>query len=343
LVGPSRHFIPKDGESLAGLLERCATTLRAEELGAALVIGFGHHAALKEMEALAGKLPATSDWPFLLVGGRPTGKHPIAGLQVISCLEVRPERLLVNDQSVGTLLLGQGERHCLLGGILPEPGCKDVSHAAEQVFRRLEQTLNAADFGLEDLVRTWFYNHRLLTWYDSFNAVRRKAYANIDFRTGAAPASTGIDGSNTADAALVLGAWAMQGGSARPLPSPLQCPAPAYGSSFSRAMELEQGGLQRVIISGTASIAEKGESLWRCDPFRQIETTMEVVQAIAASRGLSLRDTDRAIAYFKHGPDLALFRTWLDSQGLSDFPFIAVESDICRDELLFELELDLLG
>jgi len=343
LVGPTRHFIPLPGESLSALLHRCADSLCREQLGAAMLIGFGHHVALRELEALSRSQPSTQDWPLLLVEGRPIGSHPIAGLQALTCLDTKPERLRQSGRSVGTLLQGQGERHCLLAGILPGPSCQQPAAAAEQAFKSLEQTLNAADFGLEDLVRTWFYNHRLLSWYDQFNAVRRKIYASIDFKAGASPASTGIDGANTADAALVLGAWAMQGGRPHPLPSPLQGPAPAYGSSFSRAMELTQGGLRRVIISGTASIAEKGGSLWPGDPLRQIETTMNVLQAIAASQGLSLHDTDRAIAYFKHGPDLAIFRSWLAREGLTDFPYIATESDICRGELLFELELDLLG
>jgi len=343
LVGPTRHFIPLPGESLTALLHRCADSLRLEQLGAAMLIGFGHHAALRELESLSHGQPSTQDWPVLLVEGRPCGLHPIAGLQVLTCLNTEPRRLRDSGRSVGTILQGQGERHCLLAGILPDPSCLHPAAAAEQALKSLEQTLNAADFGLEDLVRTWFYNHKLLNWYDQFNAVRSKVYAPIDFKVGAAPASTGIDGANAANAALVLGAWAMQGGKARPLPSPLQCPAPSYGSSFSRAMELEQGGLRRVIISGTASIAEKGESLWPGEPLRQIQTTMDVIKAIAASRGLSLHDTDRAIAYFKHGPDLALFRGWLEGEGLSELPFIAAESDICRDELLFELELDLLG
>jgi len=342
-VGPSRHFVPQEQESLSALLERVGASLRAERLGAALLLGFGHHAALAQLELLAKTEPGLAECPMLLLEGRSTTEHPIAGLQVVTCLKENPERLRLDGRCVGTLLRNAQERHCLLGGLLPEAGTLDPSQAARQVFAKLERALASADFGMEDLIRTWFYNHRLLSWYDAFNVVRRQVYASVDFRSGAAPASTGIDGRNTADAALLLGAWAVQGASTRPLPSPLQCPAPAYGSSFSRSMELGQGGLQRVFISGTASIAEKGESLWRGDPFRQIETTMEVIQAIATSRGLSLRDTDRAVAYFKHGPDVALFRTWLDTHDLSDFPFIATESDICRGELLFELELDLLG
>ena len=38
------------------------------------------------------------------------------------------------------------------------------------------------------------------------------------------------------------------------LPSPLQCPALEYGSSFSRAAELRTPGWRRVVVSGTASI-----------------------------------------------------------------------------------------
>ena len=57
----------------------------------------------------------------------------------------------------------------------------------------------------------------------------------MKFRTGSLPASTGISARNPAGSALVAGAWALQPleafARAAEIASPLQCPAPNYGSS----------------------------------------------------------------------------------------------------------------
>jgi enamine deaminase RidA (YjgF/YER057c/UK114 family) len=92
-------------------------------------------------------------------------------------------------------------------------------------------------------------------------------------------------------------------------------------------------------MSGTASIAPAGETLWRGNTRRQIDQTMQVVEAILASRGYALADLNRAIAYFKHGADAPLFAEWCAARGVS-IPFVPIECDICRDDLLFEIEAD---
>ena len=51
-------------------------------------------------------------------------------------------------------------------------------------------------------------------------------------------------------------------------------------------------------------------------------------------------DTVRGIGYFKHMSDAPLLDAWCASHGLAGWPVIAAKNDICRDDLLFELELD---
>src|ERR1019366_1387059 len=128
----------------------------------------------------------------------------------------------------------------------------------QQMFGNLEWALDQAGFELADVVRTWFYNDDILAWYGDFNRVRSAHYAGVKWRTGSLPASTGIGARNIDGAALVVAAWAMRpldgAARAREVGSPLQCPAPAYGSAFCRAMELDSGGCRRLFVSGTASI-----------------------------------------------------------------------------------------
>jgi enamine deaminase RidA (YjgF/YER057c/UK114 family) len=158
------------------------------------------------------------------------------------------------------------------------------------------------------------------------------------------PASTGVGGRPPAGVALDLAGWALQPyrewAGAHEVFSPLQCPAPQYGSAFSRAMEICSGGSRRLVVSGTASIALNGELIWPGDIVRQIGRTMAVIGAMLVSRGLGWTDVDRAIVYLKHGNDLPAFTDWLQQNGLAGLPFVPVQGDICRTDLLFELEVD---
>jgi enamine deaminase RidA (YjgF/YER057c/UK114 family) len=112
-----------------------------------------------------------------------------------------------------------------------------------------------------------------------------------------------------------------------------------YGSSFSRAVEVGLPGSRRVLVSGTASIAPSGESVHLGDVDRQVARTVEVVEAILTSRGMTLDNATRAYVYFKYAKDAPAFQRYCDGRGLS-LPAIVAAMDVCRDDLLFEIELD---
>jgi hypothetical protein len=46
------------------------------------------------------------------------------------------------------------------------------------------------------------------------------------------------------------------------------------------------------------------------------------------------------LAYFKDPSFLPLFEEHLLQSGLEGLPYVPVHCDICRDDLLFEIELD---
>ena len=122
--------------------------------------------------------------------------------------------------------------------------------------------------------------------------------------------------------------------------SPLQCSAEDYKSSFSRAVEVALPDHRTIYVSGTASIAPGGESVHIGDTEKQIALTMEVVEAILQSRNMSYADTVRGIAYFKDITDSALLAKYCKEKNLPELPFAFSHSDVCRDDLLFEIELD---
>ncbi|MDO8544337.1 MAG: translation initiation inhibitor [Opitutaceae bacterium] len=335
---------PQPGEALNKVFRRVADELAAREAEILAVMVYGRIAAHDEIAREMRDALGETMWPVTWVEGASCDAGPLAGVQALAVSRRPINRIRLGGKIVGSVYEDGGARYCLLGGIGPTATSMREPAQVQQMFGNLESALDLAGFELRDVFRTWFYNREILQWYDDFNRVRSAHYAQVKFRTGSMPASTGVAGRNPADAALAVAAWAMRPlnphACAQEIGSPLQCPAPNYGSSFSRAMEINSGGWRRLLISGTASIHPNGATAWVDNAKKQIDLTMEVVAAILESRGMTFADVTRATAYFKHPAFRPYFVAWCDVRELRQMPVVAVHCDICRDDLLFELELD---
>jgi enamine deaminase RidA (YjgF/YER057c/UK114 family) len=283
------------------------------------------------------------DWPVTFVEGGQCGVLPIAGIQA-HFFTGNVDRVMHDGKIVGSVFTDGGARQCVLGGLTSVDASALRSRQTLQALENLEAILSGAGFELADTVRTWFYLENILSWYDEFNQARTSVYSGLKFRTGSLPASTGVGAGNPAGTALTLAAWAFRpverNSYAEEVASPLQCPAPAYGSSFSRAMETSTNNGRRLFISGTASIAPGGKTVWVGDLRKQVELTMNVVEAILHSRGFAFKDFSRATAYFRRPTDAPAFSDWLAAKRLVNMPVVSAQCDVCRDDLLFELEAE---
>ena len=234
---------------------------------------------------------------------------------------------------------------CVVNPILPTRTQAPPPEQASEVFEKLQAGLAAAGMTMKDIVRTWFYLNDLLSWYGDFNRVRNDVFARNELQPLNLPASTGVGGRNPMGAALAAAVWAVRphNETARVMhfaPSPEQCPASAYGSAFSRAVEIGCAGFRRLLVSGTASIARDGKTEHSGDARAQIERSMQVAAAILESRRMTFVDTAFATVFFKHPADAPLFADWLARHGQQSMPVVSACCDICRDNLLFEIELE---
>lgn len=285
-----------------------------------------------------------SDWPVTWVEQGNGQGSPVAGVQVHGMSGVTMTPVRHGGRAVGMVYEDEWARHCVLGGLRPSDGSAGREAQAVEALQLMEKVLHQVDMSFTDVYRTWFYLDDILVWYDEFNAVRNDFFKARGVFDGLVPASTGIGGSNAAGTAVVADLLAVQPKSPefklRPVPSPLQCPALEYGSSFSRAVEVTQPGLKRLLLSGTASIEPGGATAHVGDVAAQVKTTMEVVHAILESCGMGWQDSVRAIAYFKHAADMPALERYCRTHSLPKLPVIVTKNDVCRDDLLFELEVD---
>ncbi len=266
------------------------------------------------------------------------------GVHIWAISGTAAQALSFEGRRAGTQFEDGYAQYCRLVGLLPTSAALSRPEQTRTIFDQMEAVLHGGGMAFSDVLRTWFYNDDILAWYRDFNVVRTKFFHERKVFDGLVPASTGVAGRNAVGAALLSGLIAIKSDDATvkafEVPSPLQNPATQYGSSFSRAVELELPDLRRLYISGTASIDDSGKTVFLGNCAAQVSRTMEVVHAILESREMDWGDVTRALVYFKRGADAPLFERYRQEAGVPAFPAIVVENDICRDDLLFEIEVD---
>lgn len=337
-----------DGDpDLPGMLAAAAAEVRALGLTVLRQDVFGTSAQHETAPEILRRACGDVTWPVTWLeegaslGDRLTGTHlyAVAGVPVA--------RIEQDGRILGSTFSDGFAEYAHLGGVvgkdLSQPAGVQTRSVLEQIDARLEHI--GMDFG--NVVRTWFYNDRILEWYDDFNSVRTAFFNERGIFDGLVPASTGVGGGNRYGAALVADALAVKSLNAtapqvtvQAVESPLQCPATAYRSSFSRAVQIEAPDHRKLLVSGTASIAPGGETVRQGDVAGQTDLTLDVVEAILRSRGMDWRDVSRAIAYVKNGRDIDMCERSRRERGAGHVPAIVTENDICRGDLLYELELD---
>ena len=283
-------------------------------------------------------------WPVTLLSTG-TKERPREGGTYVQAVKGAGVRILSTDGRVSGVVYEDAHgRYCFLGGLVPTDKCASPNEQTLQVFERMAGLLDLAGMDFSNVVRTWFYLDAILDWYGEFNRARDKFFSNRHLFDSILPASTGIGAKNGYGSALVAEALAVQPKSnkleIRQVASPLQGSACDYGSSFSRAVELVDPDHTRLFVSGTASIAPKGQSLHSGDVDAQVRLTMSIVDAILKSCDMDWQHSCRAFAYFKHAGDFDALNRYCASAGISWLPVLLYENDICRPELLFEIELD---
>ena len=321
---------------------------------------FGEAALAPELERSRGAVLAAHglelDLPWTMVGCTPCLGGGVAGVQLFgvsgsgvragSCVTLRRE-----GRAVGRLLEAGGARLAVLSdinGLRAGGGPGEGPEAeAERMFRLAEESVEAFGFSFRQVARTWIYIPRLLGWYGGFNRVRDKAFRRLGLISSEGPvhlpASTGIQGKHSDGAECFMDMLLVDSASGTPhamsvMRSGHQCEASDYGSSFARGMRLELGGAEVLLVSGTASINLAGETVHHGDGAAQVRETLSAVSTLLEPAGAELRDLVSSVAFCKT-PEV--FHQWQQAVAEAGGPLAAaipVLADVCREDLLFELE-----
>ena len=118
----------------------------------------------------------------------------------------------------------------------------------------------------------------------------------------------------------------------------------AKPSSFSRGMRIDLNGVTILLISGTASIDEKGRSVHIGDFRAQMRRTLANITGLLASEGRTWHDVVRTTCYLRDiERDYEAFNeertAFYKDLGLDPLPAsTGIQAILCRPELLVEIE-----
>ncbi len=261
----------------------------------------------------------------------------------------------------GSAALFQRERTKVLIGDSHAAGSSCCLENAEAAFSTFESLLKQAGLSFGSVIRQWNYIENITYFdgekqrYQDFNNVRTGFYGH-HFKQNGFPAATGI-GMNQGGIIIEFVAVESNDAVSLPLDNPEQVAAYGYSQQvlvgkpeevestpkFERARYLEIFGKKQVFISGTASI--RGEkTVGRNDPVKQTEITIQNLQRLYSREVLSTVTGNllqpvygHARVYVKNKKDFqAIRRTFKRYYG--NLPVVYIIADICRDDLLVEIE-----
>lgn len=254
-----------------------------------------------------------------------------------------------------------GRKYLMTEGILPSSLDIPMRVQADEVFSALGSILSCEGIPVSCIDRQWNYIENIvgektpgLQNYQQLNDARSYFYSGVDWKYGY-PAATGI---GTQAGGIMVEVIAAADGAVRriPIDNTLQVAAHAYSSDvlvgetetkttpkFERAKAVV-GDSPVIYVSGTAAI--RGEmSLTGVGIEKQTVITLENIENLFSKDTLERNDIDldkelfvsNFRVYLKYADDFQR-ASEIVSEKYPGVPAVYVLSDVCRDELLIEIE-----
>ena len=253
-----------------------------------------------------------------------------------------PAPLRLGKSPHGRWVSVKGRRYAALSG-LSAPRAGSAPEQARKTYEKAEAVLKRVGADMRSVARTWVWLDDILSWYGDFNRARSRFFLErglLDGKPeeGQPPASTGIGVSLAGGARCGLDLIAVFGPGASLTHyrvAGTQGFAYKYGSAFSRASSAPMPAGETIFVSGTAAIDAHGATQHIGDARAQIRDTIAHVRAVLKDMNCTDQDVVQATVYCKTAEIEAIFRK---GQRRLVWPHIMVISDICRDDLLVEIE-----
>lgn len=305
-------------------------------------------------------LPATS-----IVAQAPAGDMDVV-LELI-CSKAADDKQIIYKTFKGisyTVIEYQGYKAVHGAGLMGKVG-DSITEASERAFEMALAILKEEGLTIKNIIRQWNYIENIAVVedenapqnYQDFNDVRARYYGQVTFDQGY-PAATGI-GQDTGG--IIIGFIAVSDSaniSIKPIANPGQIDAHRYsevvleGNShdkctpkFERAKLVTIGTRNYIYVSGTASILGE-ETVHAGDVEKQTLTTIENIKRLFSKENQEKLGLEFDVAkiqfshlrvYVKYKKDIPAVQKVCEAE-LNCKSSLFLESDVCREDLLVEIE-----
>ncbi len=280
------------------------------------------------------------------------------------CTLESSEEFELDYQPFGVVVRGEGYEELVVGGIDGDCLGQTLAEQCDTIFTQISKILDRYNCSVDRIVRQWNYIEHITAMrdgeqnYQVFNDARSHFYAKGDWSAAGYPAATGIGA--TAGGVVVDFNALVRCDDARyvALDNPLQVAAHVYSDcvllgeaevkttpKFERAKAVAAEGVRPMIyVSGTAAI--RGEASLEIGAAEQAVITMENIAYLLSKEnqeryGVVGDMVDMECAnlriYIKNDFDFEAVRGEV-SRIAPSTPSIYLFGDVCRDELLVEIE-----
>ncbi len=287
------------------------------------------------------------------------GSNLSAEIYTLSSQEIRYS---TQDGVAYGLLETEFSKMIFIEGIAASSFSDSVRVQSDEVFGNLDKVLKDNGFEARDIVRQWNYIGNITAHrncrqnYQEFNDARSAYYQTTLWHHGY-PAATGI-GADSQGIIVGCVAYRSSVSTIYPLNNPLQIAAHEYSKQvlidnnagaikstpkFERAKLIEIEGRPCCFVSGTAAI--RGEQSMDMKSARmQTVQTIENIEYLVSKQNLvnfGCKPFDLKFAnlrvYIKNTEDYAAVKETVEEL-YPQVPVVYTVADVCRDELLVEIE-----
>jgi enamine deaminase RidA (YjgF/YER057c/UK114 family) len=323
-----------------------------------------------QINASFQRLESGNLWPVTIIPQSPEEpNNVIIELGMVSNEEGKVEYHSVDGLNYCTITSSE-YTECWIMGARLDGNCNNIKESAVGSFQKLKSVLDSAGMNFDSIVRQWNYvdgilgsspfNESIMQHYQIFNEVRNSYYSRYR-KSKSFPAATGI-GMNSSQ--VGIDCYAISNHSTIqiiPISNPNQQESYKYGQEvlvgdaiirkqppqFERAVLIKSGPISKLIISGTASIIGQ-KTIGIGDVDLQTRITIENIEALASRTNLqthclSISEYPDKYSYLrvyvKNRSDIGIVRE-LCIKYFGDIPSTFVQADICRDNLLVEIEAE---
>jgi enamine deaminase RidA (YjgF/YER057c/UK114 family) len=309
--------------------------------------------------------------PVSIVCQAPQNNYLICAEAITTSLQLEPQIAYKSTPEFQYIVFETAHsKELFCGGISSNKLDATIHDQSMFAFEMLENILKTEGMLFSDILRQWNYIENILEFdsqatcssqhYQTFNDVRTLFYSKNEFKNGY-PAATGI-GMNLGGIVIDFIAQKSNHIEIFPLKSPVQTDAHKYTSDvlkenylipniqkstpkFERAKVVIQNKSGIIFVSGTAAI--KGQNtIYQTDVDNQTKLTIDSINQLISSENISQQlginynfeiKFSSVRVYVKNFSDM-LVVSEICEQHYTQIPIIIVNSDICRDDLLVEIE-----